>query len=55
MTTEVLVAKCVPVPICPFQTLLRYPGIKTGLCNETAVTNHFTNSMTKLAQGTVFR
>jgi hypothetical protein len=48
-TIEVLGAKCVPVPICPSQMLPRYPGIETGLCNETALTNHITYGMTKLA------
>jgi hypothetical protein len=49
MKIEVLGAKCVPAPICPLHMLLRYPVIETGLCNETAVTNHFMYGMTKLA------
>jgi hypothetical protein len=55
MTIEVLGAKRVPVPICPSQILLRYPGTETGLCSETAVKKIFTYGMTKLAQGAIFR
>jgi hypothetical protein len=37
------------------QMLLRHPGIRTGLCSDTAVVDNFTYDMTKPTVGAVFR